>query len=471
MLRRYRACWADPAHASVVIAAALRPTVPRPASLPVLLSGTTAAGKTFSSAAIMAFWQARPGDWTGQSLPGSSADTAASTEHALARTPIWVMDDLAPSATDPARQARAADTMNEIIRAVFNNAAHRRMTRDLTSRAAESPRAVFVCSAEAAPLSNHSVMNRLVHIRVQPGFLVPQRGPTDALIEMSQTSNEQSLLTGYALLLNARAAQRDWPGERRGWADDAAGVERQVRHVIDSRFTKAAYAERVARTVADLSLGLVMLERVIDSLRMRDEQFGDPVRPEASFGEVLESMFEDIMQVALDGVCEGKDIAPGRTTIARLRSLLGSAKAHIAASDGTPGAPMVAGEDGCSPDANAVNQALGWVLTGDSNRPATPGGVRVGWLHRGGDGQPMVLADPGALFNLVRREFGRDGHSQKSLFDALWAEGFCTERHWKRKQTGKGLCYTVRVSTAGQMLNVIPLTLQLVLGNDGEDDG
>ena len=69
----------------------------------------------------------------------------------------------------------------------------------------------------------------------------------------------------------------------------------------------------------------------------------------------------------------------------------------------------------------------------------------------------------------MQREFGRDGHSQKSVFDALWAEGFCTERHGKRKQMGRGLCYTVRVKTAGQMLNVIPLTLHLVLGNDGDD--
>jgi len=119
--------WSDKRVAAVVLAAALRPVAARHCNAVVSLVGPKGHGKSFTAATIMSFWQARPGAWGPNRLPGSAQDTVASTELAVSRANIWVVDDLAPSSNRRAADADQ-DRMGTVIRSVHNRAAKRRST-------------------------------------------------------------------------------------------------------------------------------------------------------------------------------------------------------------------------------------------------------------------------------------------------------------------------------------------------------
>jgi hypothetical protein len=48
---------------------------------------------------IMSFWRARTSRQSFNHLSGSAQDTLYATERAMSMTPLWVYDDLAPTAS------------------------------------------------------------------------------------------------------------------------------------------------------------------------------------------------------------------------------------------------------------------------------------------------------------------------------------------------------------------------------------
>ncbi len=106
--------WADPAYGILGIAAMLRPTLPLHPTSVIYAYGPPNSGKSHWASFVMSGWQREGGTWTGDSLPGSANDSLAAMEDSIARVPIWVADDLAPSPSRGRQESRES-ALTDII--------------------------------------------------------------------------------------------------------------------------------------------------------------------------------------------------------------------------------------------------------------------------------------------------------------------------------------------------------------------
>ncbi len=161
--------WSDKRVAALVLAAALRPVARTTATPWCPWSAPRATARASPPPPIMSFWQARPGAWAPNRLPGSAQDTVASTELAVSRANIWVVDDLAPS---PNRRTADAeqDRMGVLIRNVHNRAAKRRSTPAMEARQVHDPRALLIVTAENDAMVA-SVADRVIRVPITRGSL------------------------------------------------------------------------------------------------------------------------------------------------------------------------------------------------------------------------------------------------------------------------------------------------------------
>lgn len=454
--------WRNPKHASIFLAAALRPCVPIQTNVPVLLSGASGAGKSWSSAAAMAFWQEVPGTWTEKSLPGSASDTVTAAEVSVSKTPIWVIDDLAPSDDNPAKHGRQADDVWTIVRGIHNGAFKQRRRSDMSAGEINVPRALLIVSTEVAPESRESIMNRVVHIHVEANqFLSASRTPTRKLVEMSATESPQSIITGYILrMLARRMAEKGW--------------ERVVAELRDEERFHAAEAttimsgspsgERQARTVADLALGLTVLGWAVSELGLDGELY-----------DRLSDMREDLYQVAKDGYNSAKTIVLGAQFMTDLASTLRSHRGHIGAV-GVAGPPISSGDTGFHRKADETNDLLGWEL-GIDGAPPRAGGNRIGIIVEDDvTHQPAVLFDPAAALALVRATNGSyKTHSVKSVWESAiqhgyqWRAAKKGEPGWMVKTSGGGAGWRQRVSRGGTPYEGVAVPLWKLLGYTDEN--
>lgn len=159
--------WTDQGTAVVVLAGGLRPTVPLRPRATLFFWGPKGTGKSYSAQACMYFWARRKSSWQDGTLPGSAKDTQAYTEYAIAHTPIWVIDDLAPSTVR--RQAEAEDAkLTDIARASFNNATKGRMKSGMTTQKVFKPVAQLIMTGENE-LTTPSVKERLIPMYIGKG--------------------------------------------------------------------------------------------------------------------------------------------------------------------------------------------------------------------------------------------------------------------------------------------------------------
>lgn len=425
-----------------------------------LSDGYVQSHNTFSSSALMGFWQAYPDAWNDRRLPGSANDTAASTEVAISKTPIWVMDDLAPSAANPQKQAEQQENVNKIIRSVHNGAGRRRMTAEMESQKDFTPRALLVVSAEAAPLNDQSIMNRLIHIEVAPGFLVPERQPTDALEELNRRTTTVSRVTGYALRMIAREIERKgWEKVYHEWeADQAEFSKDTARFIENSMNSKGEVTKRQSESISEMLLGLQVLRKLFEDLDLEDE-----------FEELSEQMYEDIQKVAVEGFTENRRLDAGRTFTGRLASLLSSGRAHIGAA-GAAGVPITVSDSISANQADFWNQKLGWSLSTDKDRPATPNGPLIGYIVYNEENVPVVFFDKDMAFAEVQRAYGKDGHNAKSMWDAVWRSNIAQEVPWKRRVYNSGKTgNTVRCRPNGHSIEGVPIPLEVLLSPNEND--
>ena len=196
--------WSDKRVAALVLAAALRPVAAHHCHAVVSLVGPKGHGKSFTAATIMSFWQARPGAWGPNRLPGSAQDTVASTELAVSRANIWVVDDLAPS---PNRRTADAeqDRMGTLIRNVHNRAAKRRSTPGMQARQVHDPRALLIVTAENDSMVS-SVADRVIRVPITRGSL-DQDKAVDRMRDL-MASGRASMVTFAAIRAMATRRHR-----------------------------------------------------------------------------------------------------------------------------------------------------------------------------------------------------------------------------------------------------------------------
>ena len=444
------AVWTDPRTAAAVIAAALRPVVPLPCRIAMMLSGASGIGKTYTAATIMAFWQAYPGAWDDKRLPGGAKDTFAATEVAISQTPIWVTDDLAPSGTDPQAQRRDAKALNDTIRNVHNGTFRRRNKQDMTSMDVHPPRALFICSAEAAPWDETSIMNRLVHIEATGQFLNPSRVPTDELKALWKTDNPMSRITGYAIRMLAQRGAKGWPELVADWArrrdDHKVDALSQIREGVKN-------ATRQAETIADIALGLELLAEVVADLGLATE-----------YGDTVAELIDRLYSVAAEGYEQSSATNIGYKVVDQLRSLLRSHQGYVG-SVTHAGPPVEIGHGLYGPIATKVNDMLGWVMPQGEESPR-PGGLKVADLVTARDGSLHVLFDPSVTYAEVSRRYGMPGgHNPSSVWEALWSTGSASSA-WRRKpRGGGGLTHVARVTQGGVTFEGIPIPLSTLVGD------
>ncbi len=443
--------WTDPRVAALVLAAGLRPVVPLPTRSAILISGGKGLGKSWSAAAMMSFWQQRPGTWTNDALPGSAEDTMAATEGALARTPIWVIDDWAPVA-DPRKAMLIADRLGAVVRAIFNHTGKRRATRTMAAQEVLLPRALLVITAEHEHTVG-SVSDRLIHVPIVAGSLGGVEN-TERVVKMWTTTGEPAMVTGGAVALLAAAP--DWAQAYRDWDGEHAGIYSEARRIMSGGGEPNGDHTRHIKMAADLALGLKMWQQMFEHFDLDDE------------AEQAVDAMEELFSLCRDHMLNQKETTPGAALIKAVRATLAAGHAHINSTD-TPGAAPISN----APNSGLLNARLGW-----RNAPegARPGGEAIGdlvYLPGGSAEDAVVLLNATNAFHVARKhhpDLILAGSQPAATWASMWSEKFCSDQ-WARKRSGsKALLPVVRVMVNRTVTEGVPVKVSALLGLDLTDE-
>lgn len=451
--------WRDQRIAATILAIGLRPCLPIQSSTCAYLVGKRRSGKSWSAGAIMSFWQHTLGTWSGDHLPGAAKDTVASAEFAVSRTPIWVMDDLAPSASRAQAAAEEA-AVADLVRSIHNKSGKRRMNADMaTARAVNKPRAVLVITAENE-LSVSSAMDRVVLLTFGEGSLHRDRRITDRVRQQAETRGATARLTGAFIRWFAWKAENSSDGDgQQGWPgvyeyaqslmkvahDDAASL-------IGGR-SDSGTAERHARLAADL-MGVILL---------LGEFAADVGASEETVNRLRDT--RDVAALIAEQVASAHDAQsetrPGHALIEAVAAVLRSGRGHIASADAALSAP--------SSDP-LRNRMMGWVPGSDDN-DLRPQGPCIGWVTVAKDRETeVVLLDPKVAFNEAQRHFPDlipFGSKGATSWSSVWDEGIALSPEqggWTRRQNRRALLPSVQVMVDGTRVSGVPVAANRLLG-------
>lgn len=406
---------------------------------------------SYAAESIMAFWQSRPGQWNG-SLPGTASDTAYYMENAVARTPIWVADDLAPTA-DARKSLSEQSSLGQILRFVHNKTGKGRMQSDGFTRNLLPPRAVFVATAENA-LNVPSEMDRVIPIKVYAGFLNKSQKQPGALRKMRADTDLPMKVAGTCVRYVARQGERmGWPATHEWWEAYRQEGIKEALEVIGKRDDAFRHAE----LGSDVALGIYLLIEVCKSCGV-DAETMDLIYP----------MMNDIYSLAGEGYEAQTVTTPGQQTIRAMRALLTSGYAHLAG-PGKAGPPIPTTDERYGALAAFYNQRVGWPPAADARDHPRPNGKQIGFVLTDRKGVLCALLDPAAAFTEARRthpDLIPPGSGQTEAWNSAWSEGL-TSTAWARKQDGSGRPRPV-VRTKG--LEGVPIPLNVLLGLTAEDE-
>ena len=435
--------WLDKRIGAAILGAALRPVVPMRPETTLYVYGPAGGGKSMTAAAAMTFWSAYPGAFNRKSMPGAGTDTEAATEACLARTMMWVMDDIPPSTSKQAADATAAK-VESLIRSVFQDVGKRRMTATMTSRETLRPRALFILTAENES-QIASIRERCVIVPVE-GASLGTPAQTDR-IEQNGLSGLHAKVSFLAVRNLARNAQeRGWANEVTWWKDKRRSITADV-----EAFLGSASDRRAAGVAADCALGLWVLANLAEDLGM------DPECLKAI------SMVDWVASLVRDGASAQKKATPGHNIISAVRNLLSSGRGHIVSLE-NPGAPPAVGDDSA-----LLNHQLGW--TAGPMGEIRPMGTSIGYLIHDKQNEPVLLLEPMVAFTEAQRLYPAllpAGTSAATVWGSVWDKGLAHTRQWTRQPAshkGGGRRNTIRVSGASG----VPVGLHTVLGHS--DDG
>lgn len=445
--------WTDRKVASTVVAAALRPVLPiRPHST-MFLVGPPSKGKSWTAGLMMGFWSRRPGTFTSSSLPGSAKDTAASIETAVARAPIWVVDDLAP-ASSRQQSEQEQNKIGDLIRNVFNGAGKRRSTADMGSRKVHTPRSLLVVTAENEP-QVASVRDRCITINIGWGALAKSSDPTDLVQELCQDKGSPARLT-QAMIRYLRYWAKQMPD---GWRDLyretedylVAAQDRAAKHMRE-RGAKSGDVKRHADLAGDVAVSLFVLAKMAEHVGVRDE-----ILDLISVNE----MIGDIYDLVVTGHKAGKESTPGRSLVAAIQSVLFKGSAHVL--DPTDVTAVPGGPN--------LGPMLGWQVSASGDSRAR--GITIGWLVTDkDDGEQYVYLDQRTAFSIAQREHPElvpPGQGSRSSWGSVIGEKLAAEHLLRSKGDGQRL-NTARRRVGDADISGVPIKLQVLLNSGNLED-
>lgn len=446
--------WTDLSTATVVLAASLRPTVPIRPRATVYLWGPKGKGKSWTAECMMRFWARYRGNWHNE-LPGSAKDTAAAMENAVARTPIWVIDDLAPSAVR--RQAEEEDRkMADITRAIFNNAAKLRMNSDMTVKKSNKPMTQLILTGENE-LTIPSAKERLIPLYIGQGKLNPDRAPTDALNEMANRQGIPARFTAQVIKYIRYAAT----AHSGGWAAYVSTMEagrtqlkEQIAELMKERGATSGSLERTSTLAADVLLTFFVLENLARELDMSDD-FADQFLVDSR-------MSMSVIQLVTNAHAENQEAAPGNSYLKALAASLSSGKAHVISGD-DPARPPIEGTDRSEA---LTNHNLGWALDGPNGGLSSQGEC-IGTVVTV-NSQKVVLFHKITAFSAARKNHPTligFGQSEKAAIAGIWDEGLAADvsRPFNSRTKVPLPYYTYERKNKGINVTGVPITLARLL--------
>ncbi|MDQ0144758.1 hypothetical protein [Pseudarthrobacter niigatensis] len=442
--------WTDQSAAVIVLAGGLRPTVPLRPKSTLFFWGPKGTGKSYSAQACMYFWARRKSSWQDGSLPGSAKDTEAYIEHAIAHTPIWVIDDMAPSAMKD--QALGEDQkISNITRAIFNNATKGRMNANMTSRKVNRPIAQLIITAENE-LTTSSVKERVIPVFIGKGKLHPDRDKTDRIVNMAKHEGTQARFTGHVIHYIRHAAKNHnggWAGYVQHLNEAYMNLKRSVSDASTDPQQSKTSLDRASILAADILLPLAILKEMAADLGMEDgfvEQFN------------LDGLCDGVIRLVIDAHAENQESAPGASLVRTLRSLLSTGMAHVVSKD-DPTQPPIAGDA-----SDSINNRLGWKTDGGdgSLRPAGPTIGKVADVK----GHQVILFDPVSAFTTAQAAFPAlipYGQSSSSGWTSVWDENLASQRV-KRSTTSSGsLGITGRQGSRSSRITGVPIDVLTII--------
>ena len=450
--------WTDKSTAALVLAAALRPAIPLRPRATIFLWGPKGRGKSWTAQCMMYFWARHLSDWQDQ-LPGSAKDTVAYIEYCVARTPIWVVDDLAPSAVRKQAESEQAK-LADLTRSIFNNATKGRMNADMTARKVHKPIAQLVITAENE-LTTPSAKERLIPAYIGQGKLNPSREPTDRINRMAAEEGTQARLTSHLLRYIRQAAIAN-PG---GWGSYMVRLE-------DMRALARKRAEMMMRTEMGASTGSLERTTSLAADVLLTFTILGLMASDLDMDEEIVEMFEadglgrEIVAMINDAHAENQRFTPGRSLVTALSSLLASGKAHVINGD-DPARPPIDGRD---EGESLANHRLGWVA-GNSDGSLKPSGVNIGTLaHKGG--KQIILFQTATAFNEAQRaypELIQHGQGAAAAWSSIWDEDLAPEGMSRARNSRGTLLNSAQVRVGKSTVSGVPISVETMLNVDPSD--
>lgn len=309
--------------ASVLWGTMIQPTyLKRHDGTVVVISGSQGRGKSLCASFVMQGWAAKPGVWTHKSLPGTASDTLPATEIALSRTPIHVMDDLAPDSDQNVSAARVS-SVERIARGVFNGTTRSRMGERVPDAIAQ----LFITAENASHIP--SIASRVWEINLNDAFLV-EKGR--ASLDEASRDGLWSRITGYAARSwvsgSLAKSAPNWTDRvllAEGIIDDTAErVRARAEQVLGT--TDIGFAGRQIEKLVAIYAPLAALAREYGDIL---GALGEDMKTDKYWLLLNDAVFEALVERALAAATQQAHNTPGRLALKAIALLLTAGKAHL----------------------------------------------------------------------------------------------------------------------------------------------
>ena len=450
--------WTDRSAAVAAVAAMLRPTIPVPISVTLYIYGPPRAGKTFTGAFILSGWQPKPGIWSVRNLPGAAGDTLPSIEYSIARTPIWIADDLAPS-VDKRKAEQQEGQVGDLIRSVHNGSARRKMdVRTGMQQGQAEPTALFIITAENEP-QTPSVRERVVAINT-PNGAFGDEAAIAALQHLCDVDGAPARLTAAMIrywTFDNNQFGDSWPEKTAAIRQEIMDIAAQAEDVLQHELgVSSGEAARHARIAAELAVSFEVLKALASWVGMPDD---DPILKHLEFEDG--SYPYDLFRMAGRTVTRQRESTPGRMLVQTLSKLMLGLKAHVENpnSPGSPPAeanPTVDGDQAAS-KAAFINRTLGWVP--DVNGAWVPKGVAIGNYGVTSKGEHIVLFEAVNAFREAQRNYPDrilPGQNATVGWASVWSEGLCASQSYKKRADSNTVAARVTDSRSLTAFSAVP---------------
>ncbi|MHA3723766.1 hypothetical protein ACXR2T_07795 [Leucobacter sp. HY1910] len=413
--------WPERGHyGAVILGAALRPTIPERPRASVFFAGPPKTGKSYCAAMGMGAWQREAGVWTSQSLPGSATDTKYATERLMSACgTLWVIDDLAPSAS-ASQAVQVQQMVEDMVRSSFNGTSRSKgggtMANGSMGLAQQTPpRAQLFVTAENA-LTTNSARGRTIQLDFVDGVV-----DHDASIALYRDA-----IDSLALSRVCAAMIRSWhiPHTTPGKTEESANAitwEERVKQITPLRDAMKAVMNEVLEADHGISGGdsdrqmtmtcdLLLTYRyllqlymwaggqVVETLAALNipntlEMFRE-TQELVSQGHYKVSAPLDLVHMSVAALGQGKEQAIGRTLIDCIADVIAAGKAHLL-NPNVAGAPPFPD----TPENLHLNRAAGWEKV---RGEWTGRGESIGQAGQTNNGM-MALLNPTNAFQIAQK--------------------------------------------------------------------